>query len=353
MIDLRSIFLRKVSPLKLTSIEEAWRALGQYATRQPRLYVLSPGSAEAGQLGAELERLETSLLENLSAREIERAYGRLQDVVETHAAGQQRQVDTLIGDLSDAIHTLASKISFSSEEQEYVLDDLQSIETSIRRANEADSLEDVRQHLAAGIETVSRVVEKQAQIQDHLRLESERATAMLARKLLQSEAEGRVDTLTRVGNRIAFEYYGQAIQSKVNIGEGPYTLVAIDLDGFKALNDKFGHQAGDEALRVFVDRLRASIGERAFIGRVGGDEFSAIIPFSESKAVMRITRLLRGLERCPVWLKVNERSIETHLSFSFGCVELTEQKSLKQSAHAADLIMYDHKRNRKSDLRVA
>lgn len=58
-------------------------------------------------------------------------------------------------------------------------------------------------------------------------------------------------------------------------------VMVADLDGFKALNDGFGHHAGDHALRRFADICRAVVGERGLVGRLGGDEFAVLLPYAE------------------------------------------------------------------------
>ena len=350
------VFLSRFATKKyrdLSTVEAAWRALGMFAARLPRLYAISPGSREAVELAERLTSIEAELNKVERPRDIERAYVRLQDVTESHAAAQQKQVDAFIQGMADSIRSLVDRISTGSEEQELMLDELNSIEVDLRNANSAKSLEEVKSYINSSIGKVTRVVQQQVQLQDHMRLEAERTSAMLHKRLAEVESEGRVDSLTRVGNRVAFEYYGQAIQSKVNAGEGPYTLVMIDLDGFKAINDNHGHAAGDEALRTFVDRLRSSIGSKAFIGRLGGDEFAAIVPFSESTAVVRLSRLLRGMERCPIWINVMDKSIEIEFSFSFGCIELSNDATLAQATQRADEIMYEHKRQRKTGRKAA
>lgn len=81
------------------------------------------------------------------------------------------------------------------------------------------------------------------------------------------------DSLTGLPNRAAFDEFFPRALDAANGSAGELVVMCIDLDGFKEINDQYGHAAGDEVLRGITARLRAAAGEGAFLARVGGDEF--------------------------------------------------------------------------------
>ncbi|MDQ0320565.1 diguanylate cyclase (GGDEF)-like protein [Pararhizobium capsulatum DSM 1112] len=100
-----------------------------------------------------------------------------------------------------------------------------------------------------------------------------------------SEAENRHqarhDRLTGLLNRAGFE---QALAAAVlGVRERPFTLLCIDLDKFKAVNDNFGHPAGDALLKVLAERFATKVAGRGSIARLGGDEFAVILDHSVSR----------------------------------------------------------------------
>jgi diguanylate cyclase (GGDEF)-like protein len=84
------------------------------------------------------------------------------------------------------------------------------------------------------------------------------------------------DPLTGLANRVLFQdRLGQALARARRAREG-LALMMIDLDGFKAVNDRFGHPGGDRVLRDFAGRIRAAVREADVLARLGGDEFALI-----------------------------------------------------------------------------
>ena len=112
------------------------------------------------------------------------------------------------------------------------------------------------------------------------RREAEQALATMA----------ATDPLTGLPNRREFESRLAAI------GRGRFSILAIDLDNLKAMNDGYGHETGDEALRVAAQALRMGVRELDVVARVGGDEFAALLPgLTEAEALAAAERLRLGM----------------------------------------------------------
>ena len=109
--------------------------------------------------------------------------------------------------------------------------------------------------------------------------------AMARRALAESRANERValrgaarDTLTGMPNRRAFEHRTRLTLQQHAGMERPFCLMFIDLDGFKSVNDRLGHQVGDALLKVVGARLMQALRGDDFVSRHGGDEFLCLLP---------------------------------------------------------------------------
>lgn len=125
-----------------------------------------------------------------------------------------------------------------------------------------------------------------------------RAEAQARQKLYKAYVtEARTDALTELANRRAFE---DEIQSRVTTADAEQrnlSLLFVDVDRFKLLNDGFGHQAGDFMLRLVSKILREEIREQDFAARFGGEEFAVILPDTGKDEAVRIAEHLRVVIR--------------------------------------------------------
>lgn len=166
--------------------------------------------------------------------------------------------------------------------------------------------------------------------------ESERSLMEREAKLSQIAA---TDSLTDLLNRAAFREQTEAALARC--GDEPLCLVAMDLDDFKAVNDQWGHQAGDAALTHLATVLRLHAGETDLIGRPGGDEFMLLLPDTDLPTAKGVTKRIRdALTRMSVRLP---DGTELHLSMSFGIAQWSPDLTFDELVRQADVALYGAK----------
>jgi diguanylate cyclase (GGDEF)-like protein len=121
----------------------------------------------------------------------------------------------------------------------------------------------------------------------------------------------------------------------------PASLVYFDLDGFKAINDLYGHAGGDAVLLHFAETLNAHVRNSDIVGRLGGDEFAVILSHvTQEQAHKKADALAAKLKDSPT--EFNGKKIP--LTFSYGAFELRPGESAETAMARADEAMYAHKR---------
>ncbi len=156
------------------------------------------------------------------------------------------------------------------------------------------------------------------------------------------------DPLTDLANRTLFaDRLSHALGGAIRHGR-PVTILVMDLNGFKAVNDTFGHGAGDQLLIVIADRLRESVRPTDTAARLGGDEFAVLLEAAVPEAVRVADRILERL-RVPI-------DIEGRELFVDASIGIAESPSGSVSAEAllrdADAAMYTAKRAGKGAFEV-
>jgi len=165
-------------------------------------------------------------------------------------------------------------------------------------------------------------------------------TANLLSQLTDAELKARVDPLTRAWNRNGItDLLDEALHERQPDRDLAAALL-IDLDGFKPINDRHGHAAGDEVIREIAGRMVAAVRGQDAIGRIGGDEFVAVLEQCHSlEQVQRIAqRLLDSIESLPVFVEQES----TTLSATIGGAVLPpgRQATAEALIEAADAAMY-------------
>ena len=158
------------------------------------------------------------------------------------------------------------------------------------------------------------------------------------RRVDQLAAQARTDTLTRLGNRRAFEDdLGLTIASRAETAQ-PFTLLAVDLDGLKLINDRNGHPAGDTQIRTVADCLREVVGVEGGVYRTGGDEFMVILPGRRAWHGLNLAARIDQLTRT----RTGGRAV------SIGLTESMETEGRHLLMNQADIALYEAKRTRLS-----
>lgn len=149
------------------------------------------------------------------------------------------------------------------------------------------------------------------------------------------------DYLTGARNRQVLK---KCLDSYSFKSSGSLSLVMIDLDYFKKINDSFGHLEGDTALRTFVKIMQKVFAENGIIIRMGGDEFVILIyNLSGSKIEALLNKMALLVER------YNTKSSKPYkLEYSYACGKYQKGMEMEQFMHEIDLKMYDNKNKRKS-----
>lgn len=170
------------------------------------------------------------------------------------------------------------------------------------------------------------------------RMAEEAADLRAALEAAQAEAER--DALTGALNRRGFMQALARAQALVERYEQHFAVLFLDLDGFKRLNDQFGHAAGDSALIQAAQLLRAQLRLEDHLCRLGGDEFVILLAQADpEQAQAKAAALLRGLAENPCQYEGRNH----YLAASIGVSALRRGHSPDQALAEADQAMYGAK----------
>lgn len=166
----------------------------------------------------------------------------------------------------------------------------------------------------------------------------------LLRKLEALKTDALTDVLTGLFNRRHFESVLSIEMERTRRTQQPTTLIMLDLDHFKHINDTYGHQAGDEVLRQVANLLRSNLRKIDTACRIGGEEIVAVLPSTELvtgvQVAQRICDQLRDLT-----IPINEEALTVTASFGVYPYRFSSDDNQSKLLEEVDKLVYQAKHN--------
>lgn len=177
---------------------------------------------------------------------------------------------------------------------------------------------------------------------------------ILLRELQERNAQlthlALTDPLTQLPNRAALLDELQRLLSRAQRNDGHVLVAFVDLDGFKEVNDTYGHAAGDTLLRTLAKRLKTSMRDSDMVARVGGDEFVMVAPGAEPEqevapTLHAVEQRLRSAAQCQIELDGGQ--LLDYPGASIGLAHVPGTCSVDDALQQADHAMYADKQQRR------
>jgi diguanylate cyclase (GGDEF)-like protein len=162
-------------------------------------------------------------------------------------------------------------------------------------------------------------------------------------------AQARVDHLSQVNNRRAFDEKQKELFASLKDG-WTHSLLILDIDNFKQVNDTFGHEAGDQFIIKFGNALKNCLRNSDFIARLGGDEFCVLFPYTPLDRAQELAERLRA--NMPESVELIP-GVTQKLSWSGGLSEYSrDDKQDNEALARADAALLEAKRSGRNATRV-
>lgn len=220
------------------------------------------------------------------------------------------------------------------------------------KLNGAKSTDDLQKIMKSVVSDTTKMMEQNRKLEEQLD-KSARAMDELKKDLDRVRREAMTDGLTGLANRKSFdEQIARLVNETVREGK-TFTLLLADIDHFKSFNDNFGHQVGDQVLRLVARTLVDGVKGRDIAARYGGEEFAIILPDTNIDAGVYVGDSLRkALANKDV---VNRSTGEqlSKITMSVGVAQYYANESIESLIERADAALYTAKHNGRNQVAAA
>ena len=321
----------EVASAALDAYCSALKAIGRNAVRA----CPAPGA----NLEQQLARLESCLARHPDADEVDKIKLQVEDRLDRWGQLTAEHLKGKAEEVRELLIALARTAESVGERDQRYTNQFGNLTAELKAIADLDDLTLVQTSLVRKATELRNCVDQMTQEGQHSLSELRTRISGYETKLKAAEELAVRDQLTGLANRRGAEGRMEWYVDEQQI----YCVILIDLDGFKAINDKHGHGAGDDLLSKFSDELQKNMRATDLVARWGGDEFVVILTCNLAGAVAQIERIRQWvLGRYKI--QKGKQVLQIHIGASMGVAQWLPGMTSKQVIEQADAAMYEDKK---------
>lgn len=303
-------------------------------------------------LHGQAEALVAATAQPLTLRRLDDVQRRLKDVIFKQTEAKGRMVEAQ-EQMKEMLATFIERLSTMTQASSGYQDKMENYAEQIAQASTLEEITPVLKEVVGATRTMaldSRVVHDElTDLRERTALKQAEMTR-LQNELDKASAQARHDPLTGSLNRKGLDEVIEREIARARRAETPLCVALLDVDNFKQINDRLGHESGDAALVHLATVVREVLRPQDMLARYGGEEFVVVLPDTAlPQGVEAMQRLQRELTT-RFFLRNNEKLL---ITFSAGVAQLASTETATEAIHRADQSMYLAKRAGKNRVMAA
>ncbi len=212
--------------------------------------------------------------------------------------------------------------------------------------------DEIKAALSGVLADTQTMIAQNQQLEEELNKSSEAMEQMKA-DLEKIRREAMTDGLTNLANRKSFDEEIMRIHHQSTEENSTYSLLMLDIDHFKSFNDHYGHQVGDQVLRLVAKTLTDGVKGRDIAARYGGEEFAIILPDTSLEHAVRVADALRKAVATKEVINRNSGDKLGRITMSAGAAEFVPGEERDMLIERADSALYTAKHNGRNQVAAA
>ena len=314
-----------------------------------------------GPVGEKLAEVRAQLLQGVSMEALPPLCLTLIELIIEGARQERRESHLFLTSLNDSISSVHLRLNESLDEGRAMHEQHQRAGTEIHRHLDqigqqlalSPPYEQLKQNIGQSLvalqtlllernqllEREQRFLNDMAAMEQKINLMKEE-TSEYKKRIAQQKHKLLLDSLTQVFNRAAFDERLDLEYKRWLRYQSPLCLAIIDIDHFKSINDRFGHLAGDKALKVIARAMSRTLRETDFLARYGGEEFVVLLPGVDASSFLTPLEKLKNVVKS-IPFRFKDDKVE--ISISIGATLFRQGDSAIEAFERADKALYEAK----------
>ncbi len=247
-----------------------------------------------------------------------------------------KEVNSIVSNVKDATSKYNSTLS----------------DVSQKLTNKKSSAEDIEKAVQMVVADTQTMIQQNQKLEEQLSRSSQ-AMKEMQRDLDQVRKEALTDSLTGLSNRKAFDAEIRRTAHEMSESGQTFSLVMMDIDYFKSFNDNYGHQVGDQVLRLVARTLIEGVKGRDMAARFGGEEFALILPETNTQGALKVADSLRRAVAGKEVINRNSGDKLGRITLSGGVAQFLPGEDIDDLIARADAALYTAKHNGRNQIAAA
>ncbi len=272
---------------------------------------------------------------------LEHFFEQYKNIVSSHINNSAKSTKEKESEFKEIINVLTKGISSINYENREFNTKINNHSEKLKEINRLDDIVKIKKEIMQEIEQVNVAIKvKEEQDTNLLQMLSEKV-AVLDDDLKKAKTASMTDSLTGVFNRLAFDNHIDSLIEKMGMRLSTFSIMMIDIDNFKSVNDTYGHLVGDRVIISAVDGCRRNLRRNDFMARYGGEEFVIVLEGSPLKiAQRRANDICKTISSTP--FVIDKKTSNESLSFtvSIGASVFRKGDTALTVLNRADKALY-------------
>jgi len=297
-----------------------------------------------------LDNLAKAIVES-EGKELEKNLFELRQFFSSYRIDEYTYIQNTFDDFKrivwDFADHLSEDIKFETTKEKQMGNQLK----DLKEAVEANSIETLRQKSREFINTYVEYQNQKNELRQKRIINVKKNMETIKKQLMDANSSLNTDHLTSASNRRAFDEYMKKLVHMHEISKAPLSIVILDIDFFKKINDVYGHDAGDYVLKECVRILKTVFfKEEEMVARVGGEEFVVVLPNHSIEQCVARAEALNAIVRNEAFV-IGDHAIK--FTVSMGIAQMQENEKIADWLKRADTALYNSKNTGRNKFTLA
>ena len=307
-------------------------------------FSLDLGEIDSEEFKKKIDDLAENFISEEKTKKLQSAFEKNKKNIITYIKKQKEYLKDRENEFKEIIDLLTKAMAVVDNDNQVYNEKIYKQSEKLEKITLLDDIKKIKNELIIEIENIRKTL-REKELHDSEKLEKlSKKVNSLNVELEKAKEESVKDGLTGIYNRKAFDRYIRKLVERNTVKKAPFSILLLDIDDFKKVNDNFGHQTGDRMLMAMANKCREFIRSDDFLARYGGEEFVVVLPGASLRNAVKKGKLIcKEIAKARYALEDSKEDTIISITISIGASVHKKGDTVATIIERADKALYTAK----------